>query len=85
LKGVRIVIRKWRTVEAIDETRTLAVSGSGGGLYLYLPKPLCELYSIVAGDQIKVTLRAHIKRDYAAEEKGEGRKGPRRQDEDGEL
>lgn len=79
------MIKKWKESGDIGETRTLAVSGSGGGLYLYLPKPLCELYKIVAGDQIKVTLRAHIKRDYAAEEKGEGRKGPRGKDEDGEL
>lgn len=79
------MIKKWKEVGEIGETRTLAVSGSGGGLYLYLPKPLCELYSIVAGDQIKVTLRAHIKRDYADEEKGEGRKGPRGKDKDGEL
>jgi len=61
----------WKQVGEIQETRTLAVSGSGGSLYLYLPKALCELYGILAGDQIKVTMRTHIKRDHVAEEKGD--------------
>jgi len=61
----------WKQVDEIQETRTLAVSGSSGGLYLYLPKALCELYGIIADDQIKVTMCAHIKRDHVAEEKGD--------------
>lgn len=75
----------WKMVGEIQETRTLAVSGSGGGLYLYMPKRLCETYNIIAGDQVKVTMRTHLKRDYAAEEKGEGKKGRRGRSRKGDL
>jgi len=41
----------------IKETHSLRVSQKGGGLYLYLPKGLCEVHGIWAGDRIKATLR----------------------------
>lgn len=67
--------KKWKRVGEIKENRTLRVSGSGAGLYLFLPKKLCETYDIISGDQIKVKLGVHFKRDYDREEKGEGRHG----------
>lgn len=62
--------KKWKQVSEIKELITLSVSGSGGGLYLYLPKKLCELYDINGGDRVKVQLRGLFKRDYGAEENG---------------
>jgi hypothetical protein len=85
VEGVRNTLKRWKEVGEVNETRTLAVSGSGGGLYLYLPKPLCELYKITAGDKIKAVLRAHYKRDYAEEEKGEDGKGPHDESQEGGL
>lgn len=79
------MIKQWKESGEINETRTLAVSGSGGGLYLYLPKDFCELYHITAGDKIKAVLRAHFKRDYPEEETGEGRKRSRARRRPGEL
>jgi hypothetical protein len=67
---VTILIKKWKEAREINETRTLAVSGSGGGLYLFLPKTFCETYEINGGDQIKVSLRALFKRDYVTEGSG---------------
>ena len=64
----------WKPVKEIQETRTLNVAGAGGGLYLHLPKDLCELYGINGGDTIKVQLRSLYKRDYEAE-RGEETKG----------
>jgi hypothetical protein len=85
LKVVKLVTKKWKEHGEINETRTLAVSGSGGGLYLYLPKDLCALYNVNGGDKIKATLRAHYKRDYSEEEKGEGKKAPRGKAREGDL
>lgn len=59
--------KKWKHVREIKELITLSVSGSGGGLYLYLPKKLIEQYDINAGDRVKVQLRDLFKRDYANE------------------
>ena len=60
--------KKWKQTREIKELLTLSVSGSGGGLYLYLPKKLCEQYDIIAGDRVKVQLRDLFKRDYAKED-----------------
>lgn len=59
--------KKWKHSREIKELITLSVSGSGTGLYLYLPKKLCEQYDINAGDRVKVQLRELFKRDYANE------------------
>lgn len=69
-----MVRKKWKHKREIKETITLSVSGSGGGLYLYLPTKVCEVYDINGGDRVKVQLRELFKRDYEAEEKGEGDK-----------
>lgn len=60
--------RKWKRAREIKELTTLSVSGHGRGLYLYLPKKLCELYDIDGGDRVKVQLRVLFKPDYEAEE-----------------
>lgn len=60
-------MEKYKPVGEIKEIRTLRVSASGRGLYLYLPKSLCEQYDIIAGDRIKVQLKEHYKRDWGAE------------------
>jgi len=63
-----MVRKKWKHVREIKELITLSVSGSGGGLYLYLPKKLIEQYDINAGDRVKVQLRDLFKRDYQNED-----------------
>jgi len=62
--------KKWKQAREIKELITLSVSGSGGGLYLYLPKKLCEQYDIIAGNRVKVQLRELFKRDYDGERGG---------------
>jgi len=59
--------KKWKFTREIKELLTLSVSGSGGGLYLYLPKKLCEQYDVTAGDRVKVQLRELFKRDWDGE------------------
>jgi len=46
----------WQKKRDIGELRTLRVSAAGRGLYLYLPKDLCEQYGLVAGNRVKVKL-----------------------------
>jgi len=52
---------KFEQIGEIRETHSLAVSARGDGLCLYLPKKLCMLYGILAGDRIKVQLREHYR------------------------
>jgi len=40
----------------IGETRTLRCAQRGGGLYLYLPRDLVEIYDLMGGDRIEVKL-----------------------------
>jgi len=65
------MVKKWKVDREIKERRTLNVSSHGRGLYLYLPKDLCEVYGICGGDRIKTQLLELFKRDWAEEEKGE--------------
>ena len=62
------MVKKWKIVKEIKERRTLNVSTHGKGLYLYLPKDLCEVYEINGSDRVKVMLLELFKRDYDAEE-----------------
>jgi len=62
------VVKTWKRVEPINEIRTFAVTGSGGGLVLTLTKKFCETYGIISGDQIKCKMTEHLKRDWAKEE-----------------
>jgi hypothetical protein len=66
------VVKKWKVVREIKERRTLNVSSHGRGLYLYLPRDLCEVYEINGGDRVKVMLLDLFKRDYSEENTGEG-------------
>jgi len=68
------MVKKWKVVREIKERRTLNVSTHGRGLYLYLPKDLCEVYEINGGDRVKVQLLELFKRDHSEEEKGEASK-----------
>jgi len=65
------MVKKWKVVREIKERRTLNVSTHGRGLYLYLPKDLCEIYGIIGGDRVKVQLLDLFRVDYEGEEKGE--------------
>lgn len=67
-----MVRKKWKKDREIKELITLRVAAQGSGLYLFLPKALCEQYDINGGDRVKVQLRVLFKRDYEGEEKGEG-------------
>ena len=62
------MVKKWKIAREIKERRTLNVSTHGRGLYLYLPKDLCEVYEVNGGDRVKVMLLELFKRDYDAEE-----------------
>lgn len=57
----------WEKTKEINEQRTLAVSASGRGLYLYLPKDFCQLHGIAAGDRILVKFLTHFKLKYQKE------------------
>jgi len=48
---------EFEKIGEIRETHSLRVSQQGEGLYLYLPKGLCEVHGIWAGDRIKATLK----------------------------
>jgi hypothetical protein len=43
-------------VQTIDVTYIADVSGHGSGLYLRIPQPVIEYYSIVAGDRVKIRI-----------------------------
>jgi len=77
------MVKKWKVVREIKERRTLNVSSHGRGLYLYLPKDLCEVYDINGGDRVKAQLLELFKRDYEAEEKGkeQPKRGDRKNEE----
>lgn len=64
-------MKLWKVVREIKERRTLNVSSHGKGLYLYLPKDLCEIYGINGGDRVKVQLLELFKCDWAEEEQEE--------------
>jgi len=68
------MVKKWKVEREIKERRTLNVSSHGRGLYLYLPKDLCEVYGVNGGDRIKAQLLELFKRDWAEEEKGDASK-----------
>jgi hypothetical protein len=67
------MLKKWKYVRDVGEKLTLNVSGAGSGLYLHLPKDLCNTYGIIAGDRMKVTLTDLFKRYYKTEEETEKR------------
>jgi len=66
-------MERFEEIGNVGESRTLRVSASGRGLYLYLPKELVEMHGILAGDRIEVKLgKIHRpKRTVRGEQEGE--------------
>lgn len=58
----------------IDETRTLRCAQRGGGLYLFLPKDLVQIYDLMGGDRIQVKL-GEIYRQPKDEQEGDKNEG----------
>jgi hypothetical protein len=58
----RFSVSEWDVLGKVDELITLPVSARGDGLCLYLPKDLCQLYGLIAGDRMKVALREHFRK-----------------------
>ena len=58
----RFAVSEWEIIGKIYEITTLPVSARGDGLCLYLPKDLCNLYGLIAGDRVKVTLNEHFRK-----------------------
>jgi hypothetical protein len=67
------MVKKWKLRGEVNEKLTLNVSASGSGLYLHLPKDLCNTYDIIGGERIKVHLVEVYGRDWPAEEEEEKR------------
>ena len=55
------MLKEYEKIGEIRETHSLRVAGRGNGLYLFLPRGLCEVHGIIAGDRIKVQLRDHYR------------------------
>ena len=53
--------KRFQLIGKVDETHSLRVSARAEGLCLSLPKSLCELYGLVAGDKIKAQLKEHFR------------------------
>ena len=58
----RFSVSEWDVLGKVDELITLPISARGEGLCLYLPKDLCQLYGLIAGDRMKVTLKEHFRK-----------------------
>jgi hypothetical protein len=43
-------------VQTIDVTFIGEVSGHGSGLYVRIPKEICDYYNFVAGDRVKIRI-----------------------------
>jgi hypothetical protein len=43
-------------VQTIDVTYIGEVSGHGSGLYVRIPKEICDYYNFVAGDRVKLRI-----------------------------
>jgi hypothetical protein len=55
-------LSEWEKVDVLKEVQTLPVSARGAGLCLYLPKDLCEVYGLIAGDMLKVQMLDHFRK-----------------------
>lgn len=64
------MLRMFEKIGTIGETLNLRVSARGEGLYLYLPKSICEVHGLLTGDRIKAKLTEHYRqqRDIHVEE-----------------
>jgi hypothetical protein len=57
-----------RQVEVIDVRYVGPITGHGSGLYVRIPKEICDYYDLVAGNQVKIII-AQQKRWTDIEEK----------------
>lgn len=64
------MLRMYEKIGEIREELNLRVSARGEGLYLYLPKSICEVHNLLTGDRIKAKLTDHYRqqRDVRVEE-----------------
>ncbi len=58
---LRLMRKEWKQAREIKETLSLRVTTTGGRPALFIPKNVCDLYDIRAGDMVKVQLRALFK------------------------
>jgi len=49
-------VTEYRVVGKIGLRTLLRVASRGGGLYLYITKDLVDVYGLMGGDQVEVTL-----------------------------
>jgi len=64
--------RPMKKIGKIGVSLPLRVSRSGGGLYLYIPKGICDVHGIEGGDQIEVKLEDHYTPVYKPKKEEEG-------------
>lgn len=53
---------EWDRIDVLKEDQTLPVSSRGAGLCLYLPKDICEVYGLIAGDMLKIRMLDHFRK-----------------------
>jgi predicted transcriptional regulator with HTH domain len=56
LEQARIPSKFKLRVEAIDVRYIGELSGHGSGLYVRVPKEICDYYGLAAGDKVKVSI-----------------------------
>jgi hypothetical protein len=58
----------WERIDVLKEVQTLPVSSRGSGLCLYLPKDICQVYGLIAGDRLTVKMLDHYRKIREQEE-----------------
>ena len=60
-------LSQWEEIGDLKETLTLSVSARGNGVCVYLPKDIMDVYGLLSGDMLKVSLRNHFRKRREAE------------------
>jgi len=55
-------LSEWENIDKLKEVQTLPVSARGAGLCLYLPKDICDVYGLIAGDMLTVRMLDHYRK-----------------------
>jgi len=55
-------LSQWEEIGDLKETVTLSVSTRGNGVCVYLPKDITDVYGVLSGDMLKVSLRNHFRK-----------------------
>jgi hypothetical protein len=55
-------LSEWEKIDVLKEVHTLSVSARGAGLCLYLPKDICDVYGLIAGDMLKIQMLDHFRK-----------------------